>query len=56
MTVMQTSTAAQGKWHERITFFALAFLIWPFIATGFVGAYGFAFWIYFLLAGPPGPR
>ena len=44
------------RWQETRVFFILAVVIWPFIATAFVGAYGFAFWIFFMLAGPPGPR
>ena len=44
------------KWHERIMFAVLAVLIWPFIATAVVGAYGFTWWIYFLLNGPPVAR
>ena len=35
-------------------FFVLAVMIWPVIACGIVGAYGFSFWIYFMLSGPPG--
>jgi nitrate reductase NapE len=45
-----------GKLREAIIFVFLAVLIWPVLACVFVGAYGFAFWIYFMLAGPPGPR
>ncbi len=37
-------------------FLVLSVLIWPVIASAFVGAYGLAFWIYFILEGPPGPR
>jgi nitrate reductase NapE len=54
--VTQTTATEPGKWHERIMFVVLAFLIWPFLATAFVGTYGFCFWIYFLVNGPPGPR
>ncbi len=50
-------TAAQSrKWRETVMFFVLAVLIWPFLASAFVGAYGLAFWIWFRLNGPPGPR
>ena len=34
---------------------AIAVLMWPIIAVVFVGTYGFAFWVYFILSGPPGP-
>jgi nitrate reductase NapE len=53
---MQTTAAEPTKCRESITFIGLAVLIWPILASAFVGAYGFAFWIYFMLAGPPGPQ
>jgi nitrate reductase NapE len=53
---MQTAAAEPRKWREVLMFAILSVMIWPFIATAFVGAYGLAFWIYFMLAGPPGPR
>jgi nitrate reductase NapE component len=37
-----------------MVFFILAVVIWPILVSAFVGAYGFAFWTYFMLAGPPG--
>ncbi len=42
------------RWRELMMFAILSVLIWPFIATAFVGAYGFVWWIYFILEGPPG--
>jgi hypothetical protein len=30
-------------------------LIWPYVALGVVGGYGFLVWMYQLLTGPPGP-
>ena len=56
MDMMQVAAAAPNKWREMRAFVALAFLVWPFIAVAFVSAYGFAFWSYFMLAGPPGPQ
>ena len=53
---MQTDTAEPRKWREAIMFLTLAVFIWPVIASAFVASYGLAFWIYFMLAGPPGPR
>jgi periplasmic nitrate reductase NapE len=53
---MQATTAEPRKWREAVMFTVLAFLIWPLIAVAFVGAYGLAFWVYFMLAGPPGPH
>lgn len=43
------------KRHELLVFLFLAVFIWPFIAFGVVGAYGFVVWMYQLIAGPPGP-
>ena len=40
---------------ELVAFIVLAVLIWPVIAVGFVGAYGFAVWIWQIIFGPPGP-
>ncbi len=51
---MRTATAAPARMRETLMFFILSVLIWPVIACVFVGAYGFAWWIYFILAGPPG--
>ncbi len=51
---MPTTADDPGKGRELIMFFVLAVMIWPVIACAFVGAYGLAFWCYFILAGPPG--
>jgi nitrate reductase NapE len=51
---MQTDTFEPHKWREAMAFIVLAVLIWPVIAAAIVAAYGLAFWVYFLLAGPPG--
>jgi periplasmic nitrate reductase NapE len=40
---------------ELSAFIVLAVLIWPIIAVGFVGAYGFAVWVWQMAFGPPGP-
>ena len=40
---------------ELITFLVLAFGIWPVVAVGVVGGYGFLVWMYQIIAGPPGP-
>lgn len=44
-----------GKRGEQVVFALLAVIIWPFIAVGIVGGYGFLVWMYQLLSGPPGP-
>ncbi|EPR22482.1 hypothetical protein L902_06695 [Agrobacterium radiobacter DSM 30147] len=38
-----------------MTFAVLAFGIWPVLAVGFVGAYGFIVWMFQIIYGPPGP-
>ncbi|MGE6783595.1 periplasmic nitrate reductase, NapE protein [Ensifer adhaerens] len=40
---------------ELITFFVLAFGIWPIVAVGIVGGYGFLVWMLQIIFGPPGP-
>ena len=40
---------------ELFAFFVLAVLIWPIIAVGVVGGYGFLVWMSQLVFGPPGP-
>jgi periplasmic nitrate reductase NapE len=42
---------------ELLVFAVLAILVWPVVAVGVVGGYGFAVWMYQHIAGPPGsPR
>lgn len=40
---------------ELLTFVALAFGIWPIVAVGVVGGYGFLVWMFQIIYGPPGP-
>ncbi len=43
---------------KRMEIFAFLFLtavVMPVLAVGVVGSYGFAVWIYHMVAGPPGP-
>lgn len=40
---------------EFIVFSIVAALIWPVVAVGIVGGYGFLVWMSQLLLGPPGP-
>lgn len=44
-----------SKRKELTSFLVLAFGIWPVVAVGAVGGYGFLVWMYQLIAGPPGP-
>ncbi|WP_293812384.1 periplasmic nitrate reductase, NapE protein [uncultured Bosea sp.] len=39
---------------EFLAFLTLAVLIWPIVAVGIVGGYGFLVWMFQLVAGPPG--
>jgi periplasmic nitrate reductase NapE len=43
------------RWSERLLFFLLAVVIWPFIAIGVVSGWGFLVWMYYMFTGPPGP-
>lgn len=40
---------------EFLVFSIIAALIWPVVAVGVVGGYGFLVWMYQLVFGPPGP-
>ncbi|WP_332694729.1 periplasmic nitrate reductase, NapE protein [Bosea sp. (in: a-proteobacteria)] len=40
---------------EILAFVILAVVIWPLIAVGIVGGYGFLVWMSQLVLGPPGP-
>ncbi|MCC6203449.1 MAG: periplasmic nitrate reductase, NapE protein [Hyphomicrobiales bacterium] len=40
---------------ELLAFLLLAFGIWPVVAVGVVGGYGFLVWMYQIVYGPPGP-
>ena len=47
--------APRTRREELLVFFVLAVLIWPVIAFGVVGGYGFFVWMFGLIFGPPGP-
>ncbi|KRE14352.1 nitrate reductase [Bosea sp. Root483D1] len=40
---------------EIMAFLTLAVLIWPVVAVGIVGGYGFLIWMLQVVLGPPGP-
>ncbi|WP_300436737.1 periplasmic nitrate reductase, NapE protein [uncultured Mameliella sp.] len=44
-----------GRRRELAHFLILAFGVWPVVAIGVVGGYGFLIWMYQLIAGQPGP-
>ncbi|HEY9568040.1 MAG TPA: periplasmic nitrate reductase, NapE protein [Thalassobaculum sp.] len=56
---VRTQTAAApppgGRRTEILAFLTLAFGIWPLVAVGVVGSYGFAVWMWQIVFGPPGP-
>ncbi|OAP35109.1 nitrate reductase [Sinorhizobium glycinis] len=49
------SLSRTRRLNELITFLVLAFGIWPILAVGVVGAYGFLVWMFQIVFGPPGP-
>lgn len=46
---------APSRQQELFAFIMLAVLIWPVIAVGLVGGYGFIIWMLQIAFGPPGP-
>lgn len=40
---------------ELLVFLTIVVLIWPVVAVGVVGGYGFLVWMTQLVLGPPGP-
>jgi nitrate reductase NapE len=44
-----------SRTRELLAFFILAFGIWPIVAVGVVGGYGFLVWMFQIVFGPPGP-
>ncbi len=54
-TEPETECRDNRRRKELTHFLILAFGIWPVVAVGTVGGYGFLVWMYQLVAGPPGP-
>jgi nitrate reductase NapE len=46
-------TSAAVAW--ALVFFVLAIAVWPVVAVGVAGGWGFAVWMYQQAYGPPGP-
>ena len=44
-----------GRRAEFFGFAVIAAFIWPVVAVGVVGGYGFIVWMTQLILGPPGP-
>ena len=51
----QPESETRTRREELFAFVVLAVLIWPVIAVGVVGGYGFLVWMYQMVFGPPGP-
>jgi nitrate reductase NapE len=49
------SPASADRRSELIVFGIIVGLLWPIIAVGVVGGYGFIIWMSQLVLGPPGP-
>ena len=49
------SSYRTGRRAELIVFAVIAAFIWPVVAVGVVGGYGFLIWMSQLILGPPGP-
>jgi nitrate reductase NapE len=45
----------RSRREEIFAFVVLAVLIWPVLAVGIVGGYGFIVWMLQIIFGPPGP-
>lgn len=52
---IETAANPARRRRELLTFLVLAFGIWPVVAVGVVGGYGFIVWMYQIINGPPGP-
>lgn len=57
-TRLETASArppAATRRGEIVAFVILAVVIWPILAIGTVGGFGFLVWMSQLILGPPGP-
>ena len=48
-------THVTGRRAEFFVFAVIAAFIWPVVAVGVVGGYGFLIWMTQMVLGPPGP-
>ena len=52
----QPNSVHRAGWRAELMVFAvIAAFIWPVVAVGVVGGYGFLIWMSQLILGPPGP-
>ena len=54
-TPVKVAPSPSGRRAELLAFLVLAFGIWPLVAVGVVGGFGFAVWMWQIAFGPPGP-
>jgi periplasmic nitrate reductase NapE len=54
-TQFQNDRPPASRKRELFTFLVLAFGIWPVVAVGVVGGFGFLVWMFQMVFGPPGP-
>jgi nitrate reductase NapE len=54
-TTLELAQPTGSRRRELLTFLILAFGIWPIVAVGVVGGYGFLVWMLQIVYGPPGP-
>jgi nitrate reductase NapE len=52
---MRDQAAPRTRREEFLVFFIIAALIWPVVAVGVVGGFGFLVWMMQIVVGPPGP-
>jgi nitrate reductase NapE len=48
-------SGTSGRRAELLVFAIIAAFIWPIVAVGVVGGYGFLIWMSQIFLGPPGP-
>lgn len=53
--VTEAEAATKSKRSELLAFLFLTVVLAPAVTVAIVGGYGFAVWMYQLIAGPPGP-
>lgn len=52
---MEVQAGQPGKRRELMLFLFITVVLFPLLSVLIVGGYGFAVWIYQMIAGPPGP-
>jgi nitrate reductase NapE len=53
--IASSRASVASRRDELLVFLIIIALIWPVVTVGVVGGYGFAVWMYQMVAGPPGP-